>query len=397
MSRYPKLTETFIANEIHGLLAQGVDINIYPLIKQNEPVVHEQAKALMSRVTYTPVFSFAILVSCLYWLVRKPLTVIATFFYLLWHSRGYGKFFIGVIGYFPKSLHLARLCKQQQITHLHAHFVNHPTTVAYIINKVTQIPFSFTAHGSDLHKSQALLAQKVNNCQFAVMISKYNEDFLYSHTGLAPLDKLHIVRCGIDVERFSYRQHHQLQSPLNILCVASLREVKGHQFLLSAIAELKQRGIDVRLDLVGDGPKQAELVAQTNQLQITEQVRFLGAKTTDEVSNLLNQADVFALASFQTKSGNREGIPVVLMEAMASGVTVVASNVSGIPELVTDNQTGLLSEPQSATAIADNIQQLINSPTLANELSQNARQFIEQEFEQGVNIKRLMTLFNQYG
>lgn len=193
MSRYPKLTETFIVNEISGLLNRGIEVNIYPLNKEHSSQVQPKAEALLPRVYFTKLISFAILKANLKLLFRNPYKYLVTLFQTLFANLSSLNFSLGVIAYYPKAVYLAELCKSHGITHLHAHFVNHPTMVAYVIHKLVGISFSFTAHGSDLHKRQAMLAEKYRCAKFCVMISKYNTNFFIDKSGIQRPQKLHLV------------------------------------------------------------------------------------------------------------------------------------------------------------------------------------------------------------
>lgn len=396
MSRFPKVTETFVVNEIHELLRANIDVAIYPLKREKQPVVQPKAQSLMERVFYTPVINGAILKANFATLFAHPVKYLATLLRVIRCNLGSLNFLLGAIGYFPKAVYLAKLMKSHQVTHIHAHFVSHPTLVAYIINRLTDIPYSFTAHGSDLHKRQDMLKDKFANARFAIMISQYNQEFFYRHTQIAPSDKMHIVRCGFDNETFVSSRKAIPAGPAQIVCVASLREVKGHTYLLDAAAALRERNLDFTMHFIGDGEERETLQQKIEKLGLTKHVLLHGAKTQAEILPFLQQADVFTLASFKTKSGNREGIPVVLMEAMAMEIPIVASNVSGIPELVKDNLTGLLAEPQNGLDFAEKIIQTLTQQNETAARVANAKSLVSSEFSLQTNANKLIELFKHY-
>lgn len=396
MSRFPKVTETFVVNEIHELLKENIDVGIYPLKQESHSVVQPKAKSLMDRVYYSGVLNGAIIKANLLTLLKQPISYLTTLLSVIKCNISSLNFVVGAIGYFPKAVYLARLMQQHQITHIHAHFVNHPTLVAYIIHQLTGIGYSFTAHGSDLHKRQAMLKEKFESAKFAVMISNYNRDFFYRHTKLEPSDKLHIVRCGFDNDTFLPTVKESHSGPLQILCVASLREVKGHTYLLDAAKVLQERNLDFEMHFIGEGEERSALTEKVNTLQLSKQVFLHGAKTQAEILPFMQQADIFALASFKTKSGNREGIPVVLMEAMAMEVPIVASNVSGIPELVQDTVTGLLAEPQNGNDFAEKIIQTVTDKNATLERVSRAKHLVGNEFSLSNNAQKLIALFKRY-
>lgn len=403
MSRFPKITETFILYEILALQAQGIAVEIFPLQRERTKVMHPEAAAMMDKVRFLPFISFSLIFTNLACLFRHPINYLSTLLAVLRGTWGSRHYFLGALVFFPKAVGIARQCQQQGVTHVHAHFANHPALVAFIVFRLTGIGYSFTAHGSDLHKRQQMLAEKFKHSRFTVMISQYNKQFFYQKTGLDGGDKMPVIHCGIDPTLFTVADsptmnslvinNSVVNSPVNILCVASLREVKGHCYLIEACHLLKQRGIAFNLHLAGDGPKHQAIVEQISALDLNEQVILHGAVTRPQVIDLLAQCDIFALSSFQTPSGNREGIPVVIMEAMACGLAVVASRVSGIPELVEDHKTGLLASPQDPGDIADQLEVLILNPTLRKTMGLAGREKVISEFNLQQNIKQLIGRF----
>lgn len=395
MSRYPKITETFILNEVIALEKIGLDISLFPLQREKAKVIHPKALSLMPKVTFTPLLSIEIFVNFCLMCLKHPVKMVSTFFNIIRYNLGCSNFLLGAIAFFPKAVYLSTLFKQQGFTHIHAHFANHPTMVAYVINQLSGIGYSFTAHGSDIHKRQHMLPEKFNAAKFAVMISQYNERFFYTRTGLLHNDKLQIVRCGVDTQLFTPKIHTN-NDVTQILCVASLREVKGHCYLIEACAQLKSQEIPFHLTLIGDGPMRGALEAQISQLNLENEVTLLGAQPQQKILESLAISDIFTLTSFQTASGNREGIPVVIMEAMACGLPVVASDVSGIPELVNDGKTGLLCETQNPKSIAEKLSILCSDSETRGTMGMAGRAFVEQEFDLVKNAYKLAKLFKLY-
>ncbi|MFY8350754.1 glycosyltransferase [Pseudoalteromonas sp. SSM20] len=395
MSRYPKITETFILNEVMAIADNGIDVTLYPLQKEKASVVHPSALALMDKVTFTPFISFKIVAALLKVFFAQPITFLKTLFNVIRYNLVCSNFLLGAVAFFPKAVYLSTLFKKKGIEHIHAHFANHPAMVAYVIYQLSGIGYSFTAHGSDLHKRQQMLKEKFDAAEFAVMISKYNEDFFYQHTKIEKSHKLHIVRCGVDTESFRPKSEKQ-EKVIKILCVASLREVKGHRYLIDACSLLKKRGISFRLTLIGDGPMRDNIESQIESLKLNEHVTLLGSQPQEVIQKNLAENDIFTLTSFQTSSGNREGIPVVIMEAMACGLPIVASNVSGIPELVEDGVSGLLCETQNPQSIADKLLELCNDDAKRRGMGIQGRKIVLEEFDLQKNANKLAKLFEKF-
>jgi glycosyltransferase involved in cell wall biosynthesis len=242
-----------------------------------------------------------------------------------------------------------------------------------------------------------MLREKVAEAAFVVSISEYNKDLIITDCGDNSRDKVVVIHCGVDTRMFRPTERPQRASTLNILCVGTLYEVKGQTYLIDACRLLKERGIDFACQLVGDGPEREKLAAQIARDGLGEQVHMLGRRTRDEIAALLAQADVVVTPSVPTRQGQREGIPVVLMEAMGSGVPVIASGMSGIPELVEDEHSGLLIPPRDAQALADSLQRLYEDPSLRQRLARAGREKVEREFDLNTNATTLGQHFSRLG
>lgn len=398
MSRFPKVTETFILFEIVELVRRGLDIRIYPLLREHESVQHADVDEVMARVRYLPFLSAAILGANLYYLVRRPIAYLGMLVEVFAGMLPSANFFVGMLGIVPKTVRFARIMELDGIDHIHAHFASHPALAALIIHRLTGIPFSFTAHGSDIHVDQTMLGRKIAASAFAVMISEYNRQFVLDHTRADLAPKMRIVRCGVDPEVFGERPaERDPDLPFQILCVASLRDVKGHRHLIDACAILQERGLAFTCHLVGDGPLRDEIEQQGRARGLADHIVLHGSLSRPEVVQRMQSADVVVLPSVLAPRGNREGIPVSLMEAMACGLPVVSSRLSGIPELVLHGETGLLTEPTDAPAIADALLSLAHDPALRLRLGAAARARVRQSFDFRANTAILANLFHHPG
>jgi glycosyltransferase involved in cell wall biosynthesis len=284
--------------------------------------------------------------------------------------------------------------RAEGVQHVHAHFASHPAAVAYVIGRLTGIPYSFTAHGSDLHRDRHMLKEKVLASEFVASISEYNKRIIVSECGEEAKSRVAVVHCGVDTSVFSPTERvAAVGEPFSILCIGTLHEVKGQTYLVEACRILREKGIDLKCHFVGDGPDQAALEKQVAVAGLRDHVVFHGRRSRDEVAALLAQADVVATPSVPTSDGRREGIPVVLMEAMGSGVPVVASDLSGIPELVRDGKSGLLFPPGDAEQLAAALARLNADPALRARLAAEGRRTVVEEFDQQRTAKTLIGLF----
>jgi glycosyltransferase involved in cell wall biosynthesis len=397
MSQFPKLTETFVLNEMLAVERQGIDVEIYPLQRTGERLTHPGVAGLVARARFYPWLSLRILRSHWHFLIRGPWIYLATLARLLWANFGSLRYFAGAIAFFPKAVHIAHQMRQTGVNHVHAHFASHPAAVAWIICRLTGIPFSFTAHGSDLHRDRHMLAEKVAQAKFVVAISNYNRDLMVRECGDWSRSKIHVIHCGVDTTLFAANQAAQADrskpGPLQVLCIGTLHEVKGQTYLLEACRRLHENGLDFECHLVGGGPDLAQLKRQAADSNIIERVHFHGACPQAEIVELLRHADMLVAPSVPTRDGRREGIPVVLMEAMASGVPVVASRISGIPELVIHEQTGLLTTPRDSESLAAALAELASNAALRRWLARAGRLIVEREFDLSRNSARLARRF----
>jgi colanic acid/amylovoran biosynthesis glycosyltransferase len=393
MSRFPKLTETFILYEMLAMEKGGVRIEVYPLLKEKTDVMHPEARRFVEKAHYQPFISLEILRANLYFLRKKPGTYLGTLWTLLNRNWGSFRFFSGVLGIFPKSVLFAYQMMMENVSHVHAHFASHPAAAGFIIHRLTGIPYSFTAHGSDLHRDRHMLCEKVAESAFVAAISEYNQKLILDECQGKYRDKVKVIHCGVDTQVFHARREktpfERGEKPFMILCVGTLHEVKGQTFLLEACKKLHENGIDFTCHFVGDGPDMPALSQLASQAGLSDKVRFHGRQKQERIAELLQEADVLVAPSVPTKDGRREGIPVVLMEAMSSGVPVLTSNISGIPELVVDGQTGLLAPPGDVAAIANAITRYIQDPGLRKRLGLSGREKVVSEFDLYGNAARL--------
>ncbi len=414
MSRFPKITETFILYEMLAMEQQGVEVEVYPLLRERAAVMHPEAKPFVQRAHFQPFISWPILRAQMQFLRRKPGVYLQTLWTLLRANWGSLRFFGGALAFFPKAVYFAQLMAAEGVTHVHAHFASHPAAAAFIIHRLANIPYSFTAHGSDLHCDQHMLREKVAEAAFVVPISNYNKEMIVDECHGQFREKVMVIHCGVDTQVFEPRSgptpHEQGSSPFTILCIGTLHEVKGQAYLIEACRLLSktlappsspplggtegEQGVDFACHFIGDGPELAALTKQVEAAGLEEQIHFHGRLTRQEIAGLLRGADVVATPSVPTSSGRREGLPVALMEAMGSGVPVVASNLSGIPELVIDGQTGLLVAPGDAEGLAQALEHLYHNPDLRRRLGQAGREKVVGEFDLFKNADALAQYFN---
>ena len=394
MSRFPKLTETFVLREMIEMEKLGIEVSVYPLQREKTTFLHPEARTYVERAIFTPWLSISIIFSCLKALCTQPITLLNTFITLIKENRKSKRFLLGAILFFPKAVYLAERMQREKIDHLHAHFASHPAMVAWVIHRLSGIPFSFTAHGSDLHRDQSMLLKKVESAAATITISDYNRRLIINHCGERYADRIHVIHCGIDPDIFTPHleptDFEKGLGPFQMICVGTLHEVKGQFQLIEACKRLREDAFEFTCHLVGDGPDRKALDEYVIQSGFQNHIVFHGRKTSHEIQQLMKQIDVIIAPSVPTADGRREGIPVVLMEGMASHIPAIASDLSGIPELVKHNQTGLLVSPHDTKGLATAILTLASDHALRNRLTTQGYQYVREEFDVAINSKKLL-------
>jgi colanic acid/amylovoran biosynthesis glycosyltransferase len=369
--------EPFLIPEIVELMRKGHEVRIVPVLPR-APVVHDDARALALCTASHSVISIEIVLGALLEFLRSPVRSLAALSLLL-HSRT-PRIFVKNLAVFAKGLWLSRYARKFGAEHVHAHWAGTSSTVAMIGSEVARIPWSFTAHRWDIVENN-LLPIKVAKAAFVRTISRVGarEVTARANAGAKPC-LLHLGVAIPDV-RPSPGERKADCFLLHLLTAADFVEVKGHAYLLEALRILADRGCDIHLDLAGDGPLRPDVQQMIKEYDLTGRVTLLGRLSHDRLLTALatGTCDAVVLPSVVTEAGEEEGIPISLVEAMAARVPVVATNVGGIPELLSDD-AGVLVPPRDALRLADVLERLALSPDLRRELADRGRARVESEY-----------------
>lgn len=392
----PALSATFVYNEILALNELGHEIVPISVHKPIMPATDEHLEPLSSKVIYLYATSKKkVFFSHLELLAKQPLRYTKALVDCVKDMLRVNLFTRDARGLLYRFFYAAKLAKdlvKNDVQHVHVHFAHVPTDIAMYATMLTGIPFSVTAHANDIFERGLLLDKKVERSGFFATISDFNRQYIQQTYQVVP-DKLEIIRCGVDSRVFTRKTAAALSSPVRIGVVGRLVEKKGIDTLISALAILKSKFSDFIVEIAGSGPLEDELKQQVKQLDLTEQVTFLGPLPHDQVVKFVRELDLFVLPCKKDKQGDMDGIPVVLMEAMMVGTAVISSRISGIPELVIDEETGKLIEPGNSEQLAGAILELIKDEALRGALISHAEKKVQQEFAQDINAKRLEALF----
>jgi glycosyltransferase involved in cell wall biosynthesis len=392
VSWFPAITETFILDEVRDLRARGVEVEVLPLFGRRGGDVHAGWRELSACTHYHRTFSFELAAAQLHWLRRRPGALLRLWGEALRLSAGSRKLLVRAPLVLLKAALLARRVEAMGARHVHAHWATHPTLAAWAVRALTGTGYSFTAHAHDLYVDRAMLREKAEAARFVVTISEFNRALLAQECGAEIARKVHVVRCGVDVGAFAPLRRRRPARPI-FVCVASLREYKGHAVLLEAVRLLRARVPELRVVLVGDGELRSAIEARIARDGLAEHVELRGALPHQEIPAVLAEATAMVLPSVTSRDGQMEGIPVALMEAMAAGVPVVATRLSGIPELVRDGESGLLVPERDAAALAAALERLAGDPALAARLADGGRRAVREGFDRARNVATLAALF----
>ena len=415
---YPRLSEVFITSEIHRVERLGVPLRLYVLKAADEDLRHDVVQRVRVRPQYlrqTTSLSAAALVP---WLAgnlpgfrgalsrtvrRHPVGTLRAARQALAQAVRARRGFLAA----PRRIYLKeflvavdlsdRLATSADVRHLHAHFAHGTTTVTWLASTITGLPFSFTGHAKDIYTEDlnpaGLLRRKMDAASFVVTCTEANRTHLESYGSATPV---HVVYHGLnaDFEALAAAGAHRREpAQIRLLAVGRLVRKKGLDTFVDACAVLRDRGVDFDAVIAGEsGDHEQQVRGRIVATGLVDRVTLLGPLTQAALFDEYQRASVFALPCRVLEDGDRDGIPNVLMEAMACRVPVVTTAVSGIPELVRDGENGLIVAPDEATELADAVHRLIKDPDLARQLAERGASTIAERFDATVTATRMAGL-----
>jgi colanic acid/amylovoran biosynthesis glycosyltransferase len=391
LRKFPVLSETFILNEILALEDRGLEVHIFPLAPTRDPRFHDGLGRLRSTIHYVPGPSD--LRTLLRHARRQAKRSPARYRRQLMRVLATGR--PALLWRFLQASYVADRARRAGVRHLHAHFANRSTTVAQQASKLLGISYSFTAHAFDVFREAdpRVLASKLADARFAVTVSQYNVNHLRSLANGRPV-RIEMVRNGIDMDRFS-----PPPSPPNgtftILAVSRLVEKKGLPLLIDACRQLRDRGLEFRCEIVGKGALRSILDGLIREWELGDRVQLVGPLAQQEIVERYHRAHVLALPCIVGSDGNREGLPVSIVEALACSVPVISTPITGIPEAVDDGVNGLIVPEGDARALADAIARLMRDPDLLARLRAGSRPSVRSTFDQEHTAAHLHSLFQE--
>ncbi|SPF68372.1 Glycosyltransferase subfamily 4-like, N-terminal domain [Propionibacterium ruminifibrarum] len=384
---YPRFSETFVVTEMLAREALGDDLSIYALRPTTDQRFHPEIARVGARVTWVP----------------RPLKA-TDMWEQLAGAVSHPRLRENLAGLLPElaelpgdevaqGVALARSVLEDGITHLHAHFASLAGRMTWLASRLTGVPYTVTTHAKDIfHDSVDLfwLRRICGDAERVVAISEFNEAYLrqvLDGTGA----RVSLQYNALELARFPYHDPPRVSAPLRVAALGRLVPKKGFADLIDAVAQARSAGLDVTASIAGDGELAGELAARIRRRGLTGHVRLLGPLTQEEVKRLLSGAHVFAAPCIQAADGNIDGLPTVVLEAMASGTPVIATSVSGLPEVVRDQDTGILLDPGDVDALAAALTRVAAGGYDLTGMARNARALIEEKFDSRKQAAALST------
>ncbi len=374
VEKFPSKTEHFITNEISGLHQDGVRLIIVALKKETSTPNTQHLPVVYIK-------NFEVLLQAIKCMLRWPV--------FRYSESGSIRSFLHQL----KVVAIAKVVKSKMklvdIRHVHAHFAFIPTEIAQFLSKELGTDFSFTAHAKDLYVNDAKkLHAYIDQAKFVITCTQFGKTYLQK---ISPLNKnIHCIHHGISMENWPFQEVKRIATGhIKLLYVGRLVEKKGIHLLIEAIHHLKSSGIPVECTFAGSGPLAKKLAATAKELDLSNQVRFIGYVSHKDLRSYYQTHDLLVCPSVQARNMDMDGMPNVMLEAMAIGVPVIASDLSGIPEIITHRETGMLFQSGNVEGIVQHIKTLYADPKLYDQIRKAARKQLEEEFDLNVSNKKI--------
>lgn len=391
VTEYPKATETFIYRDLLAFAEAGCEVVLYPLapLRRDQPL---HAFAEPTRAWVCPI-GFVRPIAVLRALARHPRALGGAVARMGAAYARHPKLLAKSLALLPKALAIAEDARARGCTHVHAEFAGHPATAAWLGRRAGGLPYSVSCRAHDIFRTQALLAEKLGEAAAVRTVSTFGARFLRGRVrGMADRD-LHVIHSSVAVANIVPITQPPATDPFRILYVGALEPKKGVEHLLVALAQTGGGLGNWQLEAIGDGQSRAALVKQAVALGIADRVCFVGAKPFEQVAAAYARASVCVAPSVIGPDGRQEGIPNVMIEALAYQRPAIATAISGIPELIEDGVTGLLVPQADPAALGAALLRVYADPAAALGMARRGRAHVEREFDLAVNARRQLALF----
>ncbi len=396
---YPRISESFISNEILLLEQQGIFIHIFSMRHPRESFSHKSVQQIKARVDYLPQSILEALPQLLFYnivlAIKKPgaylrACLVAFRRFLRTHKSATIKHLLQA-GYLVQ-----KLLPGSRVVHFHAHFAHSPSSVAMFASQLSGIDFSFTGHAKDIYTSNSLqLKEKMTKARFVVTCTEYNRRHLSRLNGHGDVS-LYRMYHGIDLGLFSGGEaRRNPMAPYYFVTVARLVPKKGLPTVYRALQRLQRKGVDFQHTLIGDGDDRNKLLTLIRDLGLCGSCQWVGTLTHERVLDYYRRSDLFVLGCEQAANGDQDGIPNVFVECLAMGLPVVGTRLSAIPELIEDGKTGLLVQPGNDEEMADAMLRILTDRHLREEIIHSGKEKVHRAFNNRALIEDLFSIYRK--
>lgn len=400
-SRFPATTMTFVTNEMTAVEAAGTRVSIATIWKPlDNQQVHEADKALMGRVVPSKKRSY--LKHIVAGLRRQP-SILSTIASLVPGHLASPWLLAKLLLAIPRGLYFGEWAARNDVDWIHAHFLTSPTTVAMLASKVSGIPYSATAHAFDITSTNPRIQngsvpEKIDAATAIITISKYNVRDILERWPEVDAGKIWVVYNGIDTAMFhaddDFTPLQDVESrPIRIISVAQLTGKKGFPYLMRAVDEVASRGHDVELAIYGDGPERTALEELQATLSHGDRITLHGSASHTTIATECSRSDIFGLACVPMPSGDADGLPTVLIESLATSIPSISTQLTGIPEIILDQHTGLCVPHSNHQAFADAIEWMIDNPNESQRMAKAGRELVESTFDRNRSAEKLLEIW----
>ncbi len=394
LSLFPAFSETFIIREINQLRQKNVEAEVFSLKTPSpDPAMHENAKQLYQTTNYIPfIFSSKLLKATLKILFSRPRVIIGLLSKIIISNLDDPITLLKTLAIFPKSILISEKLKNMGITNIHAHWGTIPATSAWIVAAINSSDFTFTTHAWDIFKADNLFEHKIHASKSLITISEFNKKYILNkYKGVDP-EEIKVLYLGIDLNQFNPQKTAKNQ-PFTILSIGRMVEKKGFHYLLEAVKILKDKNIPIKCQIIYvDGPYNNVIFDICRDLKLDDTVEFHKDIPQEKIVDYYNAADCFALPCVIAEDGDIDGIPTVILEALAMELPVVSTDISGIPEVVIDNETGLVVKPEDPKALTFALETLYRDKAERKRLGRKGRQLVNEKFSLSKNVDKLVDI-----
>ncbi|MFW6279601.1 MAG: glycosyltransferase family 4 protein [Planctomycetota bacterium] len=379
VNEWPSATETFIRNELRGLQRCGAQIKIFALQRgpgtdpRQFPVYYrDEIPARSSLLRPGRMIASACIGGRMTW--TSPIQLIQA-------TRN-----------IPAAAHFARICEREGVQHIHGHFAHTTTDIAIMMARATGLPVSFSAHAWDVYCTGQILWKRLNAAEACITCTNAARKHILAGARPSDRKKVHLIYHGTDLPRFPFIPSSSISLTPSILAVGRLVRKKGFHVLIRACHRLKTN-LQFQCNIVGSGPQKEALRTLIADLGLENEVQLVGEIPHEDIPRHYRRADLLVMPSIIVEDGDRDGLPNVVVEAMASGLPVVGSRLSGIPEAVSHERTGLLCKPDNPAVLSQTIHRMIHDKELRQSCVHEARKKVETDFDYRLNSEKIHRLF----